>query len=400
MKAGIIGDGAALTTGFAQVIRHVAAELVRRGHDVFQIASLDVPPRCDSRPYYAMGITPYFPRGAGDPIGVSIVTDALRREQPDVVFINTDAGTGYNWLVHLMKIAGDVPTVAYLPVEGAPITNVYLQAFRMASRAFTYTRWSAEMIQKQAPDLDIPWVYHGVDHRTFKPLQPHERRRVRQRLGWDGQFVVMYVARNAERKAHDVLIQALSHLDTMGVRDVTLYLHCKAFDDFELRGKNLAEIAHWYGVSDRVIFPDQSDSARGEDRVTLAEKYAAADLYVSPSKVEGFGLPLIEAMACGLPVMVPADEGNQEEVCGPAGVRLAVNHWDTWFNGGRLACVDARAVAGAILSARAGAGADQSARSLDRARAFRWEPMATTLADACERMGAKEPAYAAVAAGD
>ena len=64
----------------------------------------------------------------------------------------------------------------------------------------------------------------------------------------------------------------------------------------------------------------------------LVEMYNASDLFVLPSQVEGFGLPIAEAMACGLPVMVtkyaagwevasPAGKGNPGQGLGGSQVR-------------------------------------------------------------------------------
>lgn len=57
----------------------------------------------------------------------------------------------------------------------------------------------------------------------------------------------------------------------------------------------------------------------------LARLYARADLLASPSLYEGFGLPVLEAMACGCPVLI-GDRGALPEVAGEAG--FSVNPWD------------------------------------------------------------------------
>lgn len=384
LSVGIIGDGCVLTTGFARVIRHCAAEFVRRGWDVWQIAGLDTPPACDSRLYHDLGVRPYFPSG-DDPIGYSVLGQVLRANRPDVLFLNCDPGTAQGWLVRLRANGWDgIPTVLYAPVEGAPVWPGFAEAFRTATRAYTYTAWSAGKLRAEH-GLDIPWVYHGVERRRYRPRVSWERKALRERFGWEGRFVVMAVARNNGRKGHDRLIKAMSHLRAMGVENMRLYLHCRPFDNHALQGTDLALLAHYWGVSDLVEFAPLPEATRGAPEEDLAERYSAADLYVSASKVEGFGLPLVEAMASGLPIIIPADGGNQEEVCGDAAlVTIEPCDWDTWHTGAQLACLAPADIAKAVQQAHDDQAEWMAAagRGLRRARAFGWAAMAGTLADA------------------
>jgi D-inositol-3-phosphate glycosyltransferase len=396
MKVGLIGDGLALTTGFAQVLRRVAAACVARGWEVFQIASLDVPPACDSRPYQAMGVRPYFPDGR-DVVGYSVAREVLERERPDVLFLNADPGCVWNWQEFLASwgLGADVlPTVVYAPVEGAPVAPLYADAFRRATVAYTYTRWSSETLAREH-GLPVPWVYHGVDRQVFRPLSRAERERVRAELGWSGRFVIAYVARNVARKGHDRLLKAVAYLiREHGMDDLLLYLHCQPFEQHLLGGWDLRQIAHWCGVTGHVQFAPGADegraAVRGVETVRLAERLAAADLYVSTSAVEGFGLPLVEAMACGVPVVVPADEGNQQEVVGEAAAALLpVHDWGTWFNGAQLAHVEPGVVAAVVryLRERPDILRQAGHAGLVRARDFCWDAMARALVDAIQAVG-------------
>ena len=85
-----------------------------------------------------------------------------------------------------------------------------------------------------------------------------------------------------------------------------------------------------YGLQEgEVQFIGEVDEA---DKATL---YRQADCFVYPSRYEGFGLPILEAMACGTPV-VAANTSSLPEVAGEAGYLIAPD--------------DARSMAGAILA--------------------------------------------------
>jgi len=88
--------------------------------------------------------------------------------------------------------------------------------------------------------------------------------------------------------------------------------------------------------------------------------YADADLVLMPSLHEGFGLPVLEAMACGTPV-IASNQGSLPEVVGDAG--LLVEPTD----------VEAIAAAAERLLTDAELRADLRMRGLERARTFTWE---------------------------
>lgn len=67
--------------------------------------------------------------------------------------------------------------------------------------------------------------------------------------------------------------------------------------------------------------------------------YNSAEVFIYPSVFEGFGLPVLEAMACGTPVIV-SDTSSLPEVAGAAGMRLPPRDVDTWTHGLRRALVD------------------------------------------------------------
>ena len=64
----------------------------------------------------------------------------------------------------------------------------------------------------------------------------------------------------------------------------------------------------------------------------ITEIYYDTDIYVQPSLYEGFGRPIIEAMACGIPVIANSIESFQE-IIGDAGMLIPVEKPEEWFSG-------------------------------------------------------------------
>ena len=92
----------------------------------------------------------------------------------------------------------------------------------------------------------------------------------------------------------------------------------------------------------------------------LSALYSAAELFVMPSLYEGFGLPVVEAMACGAPVIV-SNVSSLPEVAGDAGLCLAPDDVDAWAEAMRQVLNDPTL------------RAELRRKSLGQARKFSWE---------------------------
>ncbi len=125
-----------------------------------------------------------------------------------------------------------------------------------------------------------------------------------------------------------------------------------------MAGRSAETSALWVrqmGLTDRVVAVGPVTDAE------LAELYNLADCFVFPSLTEGFGLPVLEAQACGCPV-VCSNAGSLPEVAGP--LCAAVNPPDT------------RAIADAIRLVLESPGfrADAEAANAEWLTRFSWEP--------------------------
>jgi glycosyltransferase involved in cell wall biosynthesis len=123
------------------------------------------------------------------------------------------------------------------------------------------------------------------------------------------------------------------------------------------------------GVADRILVPGYVPEA---DKAALL---TGADVFAYPSRYEGFGLPVLEAMACGTPV-VTTTGGSLPEVAGDAATLIEPGD------------ADALAAALAKLAADPAARQDAAARGRQRAATFTWEHCATRTAAAYRRAAA------------
>jgi glycosyltransferase involved in cell wall biosynthesis len=154
------------------------------------------------------------------------------------------------------------------------------------------------LVQLGIDETRVRVLRNGVDLDTF---QPHNRPDARRHLGL-GQPTLLSVGHLIERKRHDLAIQALSRLPGHNLIIV---------GDGPLR-HDLESLARASGVNERVRFL----GAVRHDQ--LPAIYAAADALVLASSREGWANVLLEAMACGTPVVASNVWGNREVVVSPA----------------------------------------------------------------------------------
>lgn len=154
---------------------------------------------------------------------------------------------------------------------------------------------------------------HGVDTKVFRPRYKKAKER-RKALGWEDKFVVGSVGMNYpdDRKGYVPLLQAFS-LFIKQYPDARLYLHTQA--KREKTGCPYGEIAENLGILEYVAWPDQDAMhLMSYTEEALAEIYTMMDVFILPTRGEGFGIPIIEAQACGTPVIV-TDNTTGPELC-------------------------------------------------------------------------------------
>jgi glycosyltransferase involved in cell wall biosynthesis len=156
---------------------------------------------------------------------------------------------------------------------------------------------------------NLPVVYVGLDHDVFNPQRRKLlRETARKELALSPtRFVLVIVSNDGRNKGLPVLFQALSDLGELPVDLLVVTREDPA------RYLSLLSDA---GLPERVRFlPPRND---------IEFYYAAADVYVGPSLEDTFAQPPAEAMACGMPVIVSANNGTCEIITdGKDGLILA-----------------------------------------------------------------------------
>lgn len=234
---------------------------------------------------------------------------------PRIKTVVTIHGLEYQWLPEYKNL---------LQRWYLPLSTVY--AARSADKLIAVSKFTAKQLIKEIhnvsnqPKAGPPWagkikvVYEGVETRQRVNALARDHVRTCKRV--DGKYV-LFVGTVQPRKNLVALVEAFSQL------------HLRLRGDMAQTKLVIAGSVGWSAqdvfrsvqtsvIPDKVIFTGRI--AQEE----LNQLYAGAALYVQPSITEGFGLPILEAMQRGVPV-ISSDGGALTEVVGGAGLIVPLN---------------------------------------------------------------------------
>ncbi|HKB64615.1 MAG TPA: glycosyltransferase family 4 protein [Pyrinomonadaceae bacterium] len=197
-------------------------------------------------------------------------------------------GIGLGPIEPMVHVAGS-QRIAFIVWETTLIPSARVKVLQSMDAVWTPSTWGRQLLINNGLDPEtVGVVPEGVDTERFKPAaEPPEQSRP---------FRFLYVGKWEQRKATDVLVKAFCD-EFKSNEPVELVLHGwnPYLPGFDLHGT----IRRYAGTCAPAIVP--SYPLKDEDMVRL---YNSCDAFVLPTRAEAWGLPITEAMACGLPVIV------------------------------------------------------------------------------------------------
>lgn len=236
-----------------------------------------------------------------------------------------------------------------LPTQSRRYYGGIRRAMREADAVIAVSQATARdlLALVDAPPDKVHIVYEAADP-DLAPMPPGEAERaVRERFGVERPYI-LFVGTLEPRKNLPTLLQAYAVLR----RELPVRLAIAGGKGW--LSQDVFEAVRRLALADGVAFLGQIDPG------DLRPLYCAAEALVLPSLYEGFGLPALEAMACGTPVVV-SDAGSLREIVGDAGVLVRPEDPNDIAHG-----------LGWVLANRPYRDA-LVARGLARAAAFSWE---------------------------
>ena len=199
----------------------------------------------------------------------------------------------------------------WMPIDHDPIPPAVLNSLRQIAfvKAIAMSKFGLAELQKHGiPAYYIPL---SVNTQLFTPREDL-RQQSRKLAGWEDKFVIGTVAVNCPRKNFDTAMLAVKQFATKH-NDVIYYMHTKPMDS---QGINLVALREALDIKDITLFPPPTQMEIGIPREIMVQMYNSLDVFLLPSKGEGFCLPVMEAQACGIPVLISDNTALTESLGG------------------------------------------------------------------------------------
>ena len=350
-------------TGFGRVGRELSTGLIERGHDVKIIAinyrgmagefeaiakrAIGTAQERATVASKALADDPLLDRmvpagDGGDAMGWALTAPAIRGDlwpawKPEGIIVVADPRAMMDRLARDHKAIGEarhkgIPVLNYVPIEGtglpATMRAIYDHVTPVAMSSFGQAQLRLLL------ERDVPLALHGVA-KTFRPLSPTDPGEygghllqtsdaAKAAINLEGRTVILRADRHILRKNYAAFFRVLTPVLAKHPEAVAV-VHAAISDEYgDLREliSRMPGAVHAGGLEwehPQLRLTRAHDTYRGVSDEELRILYNAADLYVSPTMAEGFGLCLAESLACGTPV-VATDYSAVAEVVGPGGV--------------------------------------------------------------------------------
>jgi len=354
----IASDSPHIDTGYARVAREIGTMLSQTGNHVvaqhcwFGGSSSKLIP-------YRLFLTQggNEKEAVMDKYGQRSFPGIVREFKPDLVL-----AIGDEWMLrHYCAKPRRHKVVGYVPIDGHPVHHKWIETFNHMDHFVAYTKFGHSVVTNQGIKTPVSVIPHGVEADTFYPYQPADRVAAKEWMftGDAGcKYVVGVVARNNARKNLPALLKAFRvfirpwssckkcgqvyHVEDLALcqvpgcgstefgrgkakEDCRLYLHCAAKDH---AGHDLYDLIHRYDLVGKVALPIGMEVGHGVTDSVMCKIYNAMDVFALPTSGEGWGLPILEAMASGTPTLTTNYSGHVEFAKG-AGLLIDVAEFVT-----------------------------------------------------------------------
>ena len=248
----------------------------------------------------------------------TIIRGHLRYTQPDLVITLFDI-----WPLAESPIPQYIKDVhakwmAWFPVDALPISPGNMRALAEVDYPVVMAKFVENELKRTSPDYNIAMIPHGIEKDWG--FTANGRKEFRRSIEVpDDAFLFGSVGRNAYypgRKGFDRLLRAFGEAN---LPNTYLYLHTGSWS--ESGSVPLPGVVDFYdtmfpGLAEKVKFPDDYNLTMGYSQNGMNAMYSAFDCYVQPTLGEGFGIPVLEAQACGCAV-IATDCTSMPELVAP-----------------------------------------------------------------------------------
>jgi len=320
-----ISDSITKPSGFANVMRNILFRLAYLDHEIYHLGLQNTDGlKLYDYQFEDLGKTGKYIQnlptyGHSGNFGKPEFPKHFREVQPDIVLTLMDLFM-CQWLVEEKKKYNFI-WICYLPIDGEPLPKYWETILPHIDIVVAMSQYGERLLNESG--YSCVYIPHGVNPHIYKPDEKRKKE-FREKYKIDeNKFIYLFVNRNQHRKNIPDLVDAYKKV-AADKEDTYLYLHCSMTDDI---GWNIPVLLRQKKIINKCAYTINLNPELGASIDKLIDIYNMADVLVSTTTGEGFGLTTLEAMACGLPTII-TDYTTSEELLGDdCGIRVPVDRY-------------------------------------------------------------------------
>ena len=346
MKFLLHSNAPTVKTGYGVQTALLADRLTLAGHEVAISATFGHAPGTGmgswTTPHgHKVPVFPHFAQVSGSDV---IVAHARH-------FFGNDEG----WIIPLLDVwslaepeLADLNVAAWAPVDHDPVPPIVTRFFDRTPGARCIAMSRHGQAEFLAAGIDAAYIPLAVDTKVYRPTYSVtvNGREVSAREYFDlpeSAFVVGMVGMNKDPNDRKAMQEAFAAFALFAKDHPNAMLHVHSEPQGLAGGLNLPELAKAVGIhASRLKFTAEYAYLYGFEPEQMALMYTAFDVLLAPSVGEGFCVPLIEAQACGVPV-IASDFTAQPELVGQGWQVTGQRWWDaashSWYQRPNIASI-------------------------------------------------------------
>ncbi len=317
MKIAWLSDFDMRQSGYFRISEPMCLGLHELGHEI-KVIGLGY---SGEEHYFPFTIIP-----AINPSSIFVILDMLYRVWTyDVLVVALDIPS--NGMI-LDKLPPNRPFkyVGIFAFEAPPLCQSYGAVLLSMDKAFVISRFGYSEIRESG--IECEYLHVGLEN-VWKPLGMEEKQSARDMMGiGQEEFVVLTIADNQERKNLSTMMEGYS----LFAKEYPESRYIMVTRANNYSGWNLYDLAAEFGIHSNMMIVE-----RGIDKDAIADLYNMSDVFLLTSKAEGLGLPILEAMACGLPCIGTRCTAIEEHLANNRGILVepVFKYRDPFGNGWR-----------------------------------------------------------------
>jgi len=297
MKITILSDSPLICTGYSNQAKLLAKYLKEKGHEIDFLANSYTGQVMKKTELTDGTIFDYKIHGQRSQYFQNEMSKLIKEIKPDIFFILLDTFMLFPWFLNIDT--SPARTMFWFPTDGGTgMPKNCENILRKIDKPVAMSQFGQKQV-KDYHQIETNYIPHGTEPDRFFKLTDGERLKLRQKWGLLDKFVVGVVARNQPRKMLDRTLKSFK-LVAEKIPNAILFLHLDPKD--QAAPFDIYSMASFYNLENRIRFSGM-DAMKAFDWTQMNEVYNLMDVFFLSTSGEGFGIPIIEAMACEIPVV-------------------------------------------------------------------------------------------------